>query len=64
MGNAIRLLEPNAVYAVVQTTVDRTFSFAPNHDPRSPLLARGCPVEALDPESPIVPVPSVINPLL
>jgi len=61
MGNAIRLLEPNIVYSVVQTTVDRTFSFAPNHDPAHPLLARGCPLEALDPDSPIVPVPSVIN---
>jgi len=61
VGNAIRLLEPSAVYAVVQTTVDRTFSFAPNHDPRCPLLARGCPPAALDPKSPIVPVPSVIN---
>jgi hypothetical protein len=61
VGNAIRILEPGAVYAVVQTTVDRTFSFSPNHDPRFPLLARGCPPEALDPRSPIVPVPSVIN---
>jgi len=52
MGNAIRLLEPNVVYSVVQTTVDRTFSFAPNHDPAHPLLARGCPLEALDPDSP------------
>ena len=61
MPNAIRLLEPNIVYAVVQTTVDRTFSFAPNHAPGEPLLARGCPREALDPTSPILPVPSVIN---
>ena len=61
MSNLIRLLEPNVVYSVVQTTVDRTFSFAPNHDPAHPLLARGCPLESLDPESPIVPVPSIIN---
>ncbi len=61
MTNAIRLLEPDVVYAVVQTTVDRTFSFAPNHEPKEPLLARGCPREALDPRSPIIPVPSVIN---
>jgi hypothetical protein len=59
--NAIRLLEPGIVYSVVQTTVDRTFSFTPNHDPEHPLLARGCPPEALDSGSPIVPVPSVIN---
>jgi len=59
--NAIRILEPGVVYSVVQTTVDRTFSFAPNHDPAHPLLARGCPPEALDSGSPIVPVPSVIN---
>ena len=61
MADAIRLLEPGVVYAVVQTTVDRTFAFAPNHEPDEPLLARGCPREALDPRSPIVPVPSVIN---
>jgi hypothetical protein len=61
VSNLIRLFEPDVVYAVVQTTVDRTFSFAPNHDPAHPLLARGCPPEALDPESPIVPIPSVIN---
>jgi hypothetical protein len=61
MVNAIRILEPGVVYSVVQTTVDRTFAFAPNHDPAHPLLARGCPPEALDPASPIVPVPSVIN---
>jgi hypothetical protein len=61
VANAIRILEPGAVYAVVQTTVDRTFSFAPNHDPSFPLLARDCPPEALDPRSPIVPVPSIIN---
>jgi hypothetical protein len=61
MGNLIRLLEPGIVYSVVQTIVDRTFSFAPNHDPAFPLLARGCPPESLDPRSPIVPVPSVIN---
>ena len=61
MVNAIRILEPGVVYSVVQTTVDRTFSFAPNHDPAHPLLARGCPPEALDPVSPIVPVPSIIN---
>ena len=61
MTNAIRLLEPDVVYAVVKTTVDRTFAFAPNHEPGKPLLARGCPREALDPRSPIIPVPSVIN---
>ena len=61
VGSAIRLLEPGTVYAVVQGTVDRAFAFAPNHDPAHPLLARGCPPEALDPASPIVPIPSVIN---
>ena len=61
MGSAIRLFETDGVYAVVQTTVDRTFAFTPNHDPANPLLARGCPREALDPTSPILPVPSVIN---
>ena len=61
MGNLIRLLEPSVVYSVVQTVVDRTFAFAPNHDSAHPLLARGCPPEALDPDSPIIPVPSVIN---
>ena len=61
MGNLIRLFEPEIVNASVATTVDRAFLFAPNHDPAEPLLARGCPPEALDPASPIIPVPSVIN---
>lgn len=61
MSKLIRLFEPGVVYSAVQTVVDRAFLFAPNHDPSHPLLARGCPPEALDPESPIVPVPSLIN---
>lgn len=57
----IRLIEPGVIYEVVHRTVDRTFSFAPDHDEDQPLLQRGCPAYALDPRSDLLPVPSTLN---
>ena len=61
MGRRIRLFEPHAVYSTVIRCVDRQFMLRPDHDTAHPLLAAGCPPEALDPTSPVVPVPSVVN---
>jgi hypothetical protein len=61
MGNRPRLYEPNLLYSAVTNTVDRQFLLKPNHDRRNPLLAAGCPPQALDPRTDIVPVSSVIN---
>jgi hypothetical protein len=61
MGSRIRVVEPNLVYSATQRCNDRQFLFRPDHNARNPLLHIDCPVEALDPESPIIPVPSVIN---
>ena len=49
------------VYSVTHRTVDRQFLFRPNHHPRQPLLDQSCPIEALDPNNRIIPVPSNIN---
>jgi hypothetical protein len=57
----IRLIEPGVVYSVVHNTVNRAFTFAPDHDPEQPLLQRGCPASSLDPYSDILPVPSKLN---
>jgi hypothetical protein len=61
MGGRIRIVEPNLVYSATQRCNDRLFLFRPDHNPRNPLLHIDCPVEALDPASPMLPVPSTIN---
>jgi hypothetical protein len=61
MGTRIRVVEPDLVYSATQRCNDRLFLFRPDHNPAHPLLRIDCPPEALDPLSPIVPVPSAIN---
>jgi hypothetical protein len=61
MGSRIRVVEPNLVYSATQRCNDRKFLFRPDHNPLNPLLHIDCPVEALDPDSLIIPVPSIIN---
>ncbi len=61
MGSRIRVFEPSTVYSVVIRCVDRQFLLKPDHDPRHPLLAGGCPVEAFDSDNDMTPDPSVIN---
>jgi len=61
MGCRIRHWEANRVYSAVIRTVDRQFLLKPDHDPRHPLLAAGCPPEALDPSNDLTPIPSVLN---
>jgi hypothetical protein len=61
MGSRIRVVEPGLVYSATQRCNDRLFFFRPDHNPAHPLLHIDCPVEALDPASPIIPVPSIIN---
>jgi hypothetical protein len=57
----IRLVEPGVVYNVVHNTVDRAFTFAPDHHPDQPLLRLDCPAYALNPDNDILPVPSTLN---
>ncbi|MDD5307512.1 MAG: hypothetical protein PHU25_09360 [Deltaproteobacteria bacterium] len=61
MDGRIRVVEAHLVYSATQRCNDRLFLFRPDHDPAHPLLHLGCPLEALDPESPIIPVPSTLN---
>ncbi|MDD5308479.1 MAG: hypothetical protein PHU25_14250 [Deltaproteobacteria bacterium] len=61
MGSRIRVVEPNLVYSATQRCNDRQFLFRPDHNPAHPLLHIDCPPEALDPTSPVIPVPSTIN---
>ncbi len=61
MSSPIRVFEPGIVYAIVIRAVDRQFVFKPDHNPRYPLLAAGCPMESFERFSKTLPDPSVIN---
>ena len=61
MGRRIRVFEPNVVYSVVIRSVDHSFVFKPDHNPKHPLLVSGCPLESFRPFNKIIPKPSVIN---
>jgi hypothetical protein len=61
MGYRLRWVIPNRVYEATIRTVDRQFSFKPNHRSDNPLLEESCPPKALDLQSDIIPTPSIIN---
>jgi hypothetical protein len=61
MGRRIRVWQPGIVYSATIRCNDRQFFLKPDHEPESPLLANGCPRNALDVRSRHLPVPSVIN---
>jgi hypothetical protein len=61
MGRRIRVWQPNTVYTATIRCNDRQFLLKPDHDPRHPLLAAGCPSNALDIRNHHTPKPSVVN---
>jgi hypothetical protein len=61
MGSRIREYRPGIVYAIVIRTVDRRFAFKPDHNPKYPLLAAGCPTSSFERSTETIPNPSVID---
>jgi REP element-mobilizing transposase RayT len=61
MGYRLRWIIPNRVYEATIRTVDRQFSFKPNHRADNPLLEESFPANALDLRNDIIPEPSIIN---
>ncbi|MDD5306482.1 MAG: hypothetical protein PHU25_04095 [Deltaproteobacteria bacterium] len=61
VGSRIRLWQSDVVYSAVIRCVDRQFLLRPDHDPRHPLLTKGCPVSSLEFGNNLIPSPSIIN---
>lgn len=61
MAHKVRWVIPYRVYEASIRTVDRQFSFKPNHRADYPLLEESCPINALDMSNDLIPDPSIIN---
>jgi hypothetical protein len=61
MGRRIRFFEPDVVYSAVIRCNDQQFFLKPDHDPKHPLLVKGCPVRSFNNDNDLTPEPSVIN---
>lgn len=61
MGRKLRQIKKHALYETVQGIVDRQFMFAPDHYEENPTLSRLSPINALDPNNDLTPIPSTLN---
>lgn len=61
MGNRIRHIEPFRLYNITVRCNDRQFLLKPNHAPKHPLLAAGCPPLSLLKSNDRIPISSTLN---